>query len=122
LPAAVGRLAAIGGCGAADLVAAVGPCIGYETFEVGPEVLDAFAGLFGSDAPMRRLDSGKGRVDLRESVKRQLLSAGVSAGRIDVSDACTFARPAEFYSHRRDGVATGRMAALISPAAGGPKR
>ena len=119
LPAAVARLATVAGCDVGDLTAAVGPCIGYDTFEVGPEVLDAFAGLFGGDAPMRRLDSRKGRVDLRESVRRQLLASGLSGGRIDVSDACTFTTPAEFYSHRRDGVATGRMAALISPASAG---
>lgn len=119
LPAAVGRLAEVAGCGAGDLVAAVGPCIGFEAFEVGPEVLEAFGREFGTGAPMRRLDSGKGRVDLRESVRRQLIRLGVREGRIDVATQCTFADAAEFYSHRRDGVATGRMAALIATAVEG---
>jgi YfiH family protein len=119
LPAAVARLSAVAGCEARDVTAAVGPCIGFDAFEVGPEVLEAFGRALGPEAPMRRLDSGKGRVDLRESVRRQLLASGLSAGRIDASDQCTFAGTAEFYSHRRDGVATGRMAALIAAAAEG---
>ena len=113
LPAAVRRLSAVAGCAEGDLVAAVGPCIGFDAFEVGPEVLAAFKDLFGPDAPVRRLDSGKGRVDLRESVCRQLASVGARPDRIDLTDLCTVANPAEFYSHRRDGVSTGRMAALI---------
>jgi YfiH family protein len=119
LPAAITRMAEVAGCGSGELVAAVGPCIGFDVFEVGPEVLDAFGVVFGVDAPMRRLDSGKGRVDLRESVRRQLIKSGVGAARIDVATQCTFADAAEFYSHRRDGVATGRMAALIATAAEG---
>jgi hypothetical protein len=117
LPGAVERLAAVGGCAPGELVAAVGPCIGFDAFEVGPEVLAAFEQLFGPAAPLRRQDSGKGRVDLRESVRRQLVSAGIPPERIDPTDLCTVANPAEFYSHRRDGVSTGRMAALIGPAA-----
>jgi YfiH family protein len=113
LPSSVARLAAVAGCAAGDLAAAVGPCIGFDAFEVGPDVLAAFEGLFGPAAPLRRLDSGKGRVDLAESVRRQLVRAGLNPDRIDRTDLCTFANPAEFYSHRRDGVSTGRMAALI---------
>jgi hypothetical protein len=114
LPSTISRLSAVASCSPADLVAAVGPCIGFDAFEVGPEVLAAFEALFGPDAPLRRLDSGKGRVNLRESVRLQLVSAGLRADRIDQTDLCTVANPAEFYSHRRDGVSTGRMAALIA--------
>jgi YfiH family protein len=119
LPAAIARLTEVAGCAAGDVVAAVGPCIAFDAFEVGPEVLEAFGRELGPDAPTRRLDSGKGRVDLRESVRRQLVKSRVGDGRIDVATQCTFADAAAFYSHRRDGVATGRMAALIATTAEG---
>jgi purine-nucleoside/S-methyl-5'-thioadenosine phosphorylase / adenosine deaminase len=101
------------------IIAAVGPCIGFENFEVGGEVLDEFVRTFGPDAPIRRDLCGKGRVDLRECVRRQLITAGVSGDQIDVTDRCTFRDGDEFYSHRRDKGATGRMAAIISPTAPG---
>jgi YfiH family protein len=101
----------------ARIVAAIGPCIGYDAFEVGPEVLDAFGRAFGPDAPARRrgTDDGKGYADLREGVRRQLVSVGVSPERIDVTDRCTVREADEFFSHRRDDGVTGRLAALIAP-------
>jgi YfiH family protein len=99
----------------AQLLAAIGPCISFEAFEVGPEVLAAFEQQFAANAPIRRHDSGKGHVDLRRAVHLQLLAAGLTADHIDETDRCTVRDAAEFYSHRREGPATGRMAALITP-------
>jgi YfiH family protein len=104
------------GCDADDVVAAIGPCIGPDAFEVGPEVLDEFTRAFGDAAPVRRRDGGKGTVDLREAVRLQLVDAGVGAARIDVSDRCSYRDADEFFSHRRDRGITGRMAAIIAPA------
>ena len=99
-----------------DALAAIGPCIGFDAFEVGPEVLEEFGKAFGADAPTRRRPDGNGHVDLREAVRRQLLGAGVPADAIDVTDRCTHRDHTEFYSHRRDRGVTGRMAAIIAPA------
>ena len=113
VPAALEQLNGSGG----GAVAAVGPCIGHEAFEVGPEVLDAFQAAFGASAPVRRRPDGKGSVDLREAVRLQLVAAGVAADRIDVSDRCSYRDADEFFSHRRENGVTGRMAAIIAPAA-----
>ena len=101
-------------------VAAIGPCIGVDAFEVGNEVLAEFAKAFGDQSRhlCRSGRPGKGYVDLREAVRRQLIGAGVGAERIDVSDRCTFRDTEEFYSHRRDNGVTGRMAAVIQCAGG----
>jgi len=99
------------------VLAAVGPCIGADAFEVGPEVLEEFTATFGPDAPVKRRPDGKGTVDLREAVRRQLLMAGVPASDIDTTDRCTWRDADEFFSHRRDRGVTGRMAAIISPVA-----
>jgi YfiH family protein len=98
-----------------SIVAAIGPSIGFDAFEVGPEVLAEFKRVCGDRAPMRRRDDGKGHVDLRAAIRLQLLELGVPSGHIDISDRCTFRDADEFFSHRRDKGVTGRMAALISP-------
>jgi hypothetical protein len=97
----------------ASLLAAIGPCIGEELFEVGPEVIEAFDAQFGKAAVTRRLPDGKGRVNLPQAVHIQLLNAGLSTDHIDTTDRCTFRDRDEFFSHRRDKGITGRMAALI---------
>ena len=99
--------------GAGSLVAAIGPCIGKDAFEVGPEVLGAFEEAFGADAPVQRRDDGKGRVDLREAVRVQLLRAGVAPERIDTTDRCTHRDAGEFFSHRRDRGVSGRHLSFV---------
>lgn len=101
--------------GSTSLVAAIGPCIGFDAFEVGPEVVAEFERAFGSAAPVVRTDDGKGRVDLRAAVRLQLVSGGIGSDRIDSTDRCSFRDTDEFYSHRRERGVTGRMAALIAP-------
>jgi YfiH family protein len=118
LRAAVQQLEKTAAAPASAFVAAIGPCIGFDAFEVGPEVLAAFKNRMGAAAaPIRAGRAGKGHVDLRQAALTELQSAGLSLDRIDTTDRCTFAHPEEFFSHRRDGNATGRMAAIISPAA-----
>lgn len=102
----------------APLLAAIGPCISQCAFEVGPEVLDEFRRLFGSDAPIDSNGEGKGHVDLRRAIELQLLAAGLTKERIDLTDRCSYRDAEEFYSHRRDRGVTGRMAALIAPRSG----
>ena len=97
-----------------SLIAAVGPGISEEAFEVGPEVVDEFEKAFGSDAPARRTPDGKGRVDLQKAILIQLAKAGIPSNQIDTTDRCTFRDRDEFFSHRRDKGITGRMAALIA--------
>jgi YfiH family protein len=98
-----------------NLVAAIGPCIGFDAFEVGEDVLREFDRAFGRDAPLRRNGDGKGHVDLRAACRLQLRRAGLADAQIDLTDRCTFDHADEFFSHRRDRGVTGRLAALIAP-------
>jgi YfiH family protein len=83
--------------------AAVGPGIGGCCYEVGPEVLEAFADLDGV---------AKGRMlDLRAVIARKLAASGVT--RVQHLDHCTSCRPDLYFSHRRDGGITGRQAGLV---------
>jgi YfiH family protein len=88
--------------GATD--AAIGPGIGPCCYEVGGEVLDAFAGLGDGIA------SG-GKLDLVEVALRLLREAGVE--RIETAGLCTSCEAELFFSHRRDAGRTGRQAGLI---------
>jgi hypothetical protein len=113
---AIRQMNVLGDVPAERIVAAIGPSIGFDSFEVGPEVIEAFVAAFGSDAPVRRRDDGKGYVNLAEALRRQLRAAGIRAELLDWTDRCTFRDADEFYSHRRDQGVTGRMAALIAAA------
>jgi len=82
--------------------AAVGPGIGGCCYEVGTEVLAAFAGLDGV---------AQGRMlDLRKVISAKLQAAGVE--RVEHVDRCTSCEPARYFSHRRDRGLTGRQAGL----------
>lgn len=97
---------------ASDLLAAIGPCISAEHFEVGFEVADAFDAANLSEAVHREFQP-RPHIDLQHAIALQLERAGVPASHIDRNDRCTFRDREEFYSHRRDEGRTGRMAAVI---------
>ena len=86
------------------MAAAVGPSIGPCCYEVGDEVLDAFAGLGDGIAEGRMLD-------LRGVASRLLAEAGVE--QVEISELCTSCHPELFFSHRRDRGRTGRQAGLV---------
>lgn len=97
------------------LLAWLGPCIGPQAFEVGPEVKAAFeahdpaaAGLF------RAHGAGKWLADLPGLARQRLAALGVTQvyGNDGSAAWCTVGNPSRFFSHRRDRV-SGRFAACI---------
>ncbi|MEX0744344.1 MAG: peptidoglycan editing factor PgeF [Phycisphaeraceae bacterium] len=112
VPAALRTMADRFGVTADDVTVAIGPHISVDHFEVGPEVAAEFDEADLSPAVVR--DNGhRPHVDLLEAVLLQLRRAGVADERIDATDCCTYADAEQFYSYRRDGQPTGRMAAII---------
>jgi YfiH family protein len=94
-----------------SLVAWLGPAIGPEHFEVGPEVRNAFLAEDLKAAEAFALNPrGRFMADLGTLARRRLQALGVS--RIYGGGECTFARADRYFSHRRDGT-TGRQATLI---------
>jgi YfiH family protein len=83
--------------------AAIGPGIGPCCYEVGEEVLEAFADLGDGVAEGRMLD-------LPEVARRELARAGVE--RVESAGLCTSCEPGLFFSHRRDHGRTGRQAGI----------
>lgn len=107
LEAAVGALPVPAG----RLRAWLGPAIGPRAFEVGPEVRAAFAeGDPGAAAAFRRGAGDRWHADLHALARRRLRALGVT--RVHGDSHCTYSDAARFFSHRRDGPDTGRMATL----------
>jgi purine-nucleoside/S-methyl-5'-thioadenosine phosphorylase / adenosine deaminase len=106
------------GSAPANLIAAVGPSISAERYEVGEDVRAHF---LTSGWPGDRLERwfpsvtrpGHWLFDGWESVRDQLLSAGVPGSSIYSAALCTSANPDLFCSYRRDGKGAGRIAAAI---------
>lgn len=84
-----------------ELVIAIGPGIGACCFEVGPDVAVQFQ------------LSGRSKIDLVETVCRQLGRNGVTARQINAAKLCSKCNPELFESYRRDREAAGRMVAVI---------
>jgi len=102
--------AAMGDPGA-PLLAWLGPAIGPDRFEVGPEVLDAMrARLPEARQAFREGRPGRLQADLFRLARQALAQEGVE--QVFGGGRCTASEPATFYSFRRDRT-TGRQAALI---------
>jgi YfiH family protein len=112
--AAVAALTARG-ARAEDLAAAIGPSISAAEYEVGEEVARAFE-VAGLEAHvLRRASWPRPHVDCAGAVRAQLRAVGVPGNRIEGGGLCTARMPREFFSYRRDGARSGRMAAVIVP-------
>ena len=108
---------------AQDLHVWLGPCIGPEAFEVGPEVRAAFLAVAGAGASQiqacfQTLPGGKYRADLPALARQRLRALGVASlwGNDSSPSWCTVSQPSLYFSHRRDAArlgATGRLAAGV---------
>jgi YfiH family protein len=101
----------------ADLLAAVGPCLGVCCGEVGDEVVQAFRLAGHGERSLDRWFSmgpgGRWHLNLARANLDQLLDAGLRPASIYTAGLCTRSFPAIFHSYRAAGVHAGRMAALI---------
>ena len=107
VPNTVERICAEFGVVATDLVAAVGPCIGPESFQVGPEVAEQFERHRVAERPDGLY------ADLPGTVLDELQGCGIPKDSIDVANVCTMSRQDVCFSHRGSGGLTGRMIGLI---------
>jgi len=131
----VGHLQLEFGCQPADLLAAIGPCIGLCCYEVGADFVAKFTSQF-ADAhdyfdeartgeepnPLQWLNmSPPGHqpppknvhLDLRKANRSQLLATGLRPQNIFVSDLCTACRNDLFFSYRKEGPQSGRMFSIV---------
>jgi YfiH family protein len=100
-------LGASSGVPLTDVRAWIGPGIGSCCYQVGEEVAVRFA--------PERVQSIRGELhlDLGASIADDLRASGLLPARIGRSSYCTSCNPDLFFSYRRDGARSGRMAAVL---------
>lgn len=134
-----GEMCRVYGSQPSRLLAVLGPSIRACCYQVGKDVEEAFHGRFPNadkffhkrpgqaagrpetrflsflgEPPGRSADpEPSSHLDLVAVAEDQLRGAGLARCRVAAVDLCTACRPDLFYSHRRDGNGTGRMAAVI---------
>jgi YfiH family protein len=96
-----------------DVEVAIGPSIGPEHYQVGPEVVEAIQRAFGTaEGLIRRARDGSAYLDLWAANRLSLERAGVH--KFEVAGMCTAKNVEEFFSHRAERGKTGRFCAVIA--------
>jgi len=110
----VDRLKAVYDTKPKELLVAIGPSIGQCCYQVGVEVVGPFKQKFDyADSLLQQGETGKYLLDLKKANYIQLKNVGLKSENIIISNLCTFCNQELFFSYRRDGSKTGRMASLI---------
>lgn len=99
----------------ADILAAIGPSIGPDHYEIGPDVIERVRASFNGDSQaLLQTHAGRIHFDLWAANRLTLEQAGV--GQVEVAELCTACHPVDWYSHRAQHGKTGRFGALIAVA------
>lgn len=94
-----------------EIIVWLGPAIGPQAFEVGPEVKAAFLAVDPlAESAFVSTYADRYLADIYQLARQRLTAQGITA--VYGGDYCTFNEKQRFFSFRRDGV-TGRMATLI---------
>lgn len=97
-----------------DLIAAVGPSICRECYEVSEDVAQEFAAQFaGTQVVTPGREPGKYQLDLWLANKLILMQAGICGEHISVTDICTCHNPDYLFSHRASHGKRGNLAAFL---------
>ena len=94
-----------------DLIVHLGPAISQLSFEVGDEVRSQYLSKNENFISCFNCLNNKYYLDLYDAARVVLKSLGVKS--ISGGDRCTYNEPDHFFSYRRDGQKSGRMAHLI---------
>ncbi|TBL78167.1 peptidoglycan editing factor PgeF [Paenibacillus thalictri] len=110
------------GSNPAEIHAAIGPSIGICCYEVDEKVIGRVQETMrelSDSSPVeaahvyRDKGGGKYMLDLQQLNRQIMIKAGILPTHIELSTLCTSCHTEWFYSHRKEGGTTGRMAAWI---------
>jgi YfiH family protein len=97
----------------ADIQAAIGPSIGLDHYEVGPDVVIQVQQAFGNDASgLLSANTGAIKFDLWAANRLLLEQAGVR--HVEEAGICTACHTEDWFSHRAEKGRTGRFGAIIA--------
>lgn len=100
-----------------DLVAAVGPSICQDCYEVSEDVIDQFREAFDQSIWQQlfyRKKNGKYQLNLWKANQQIFLEAGIPEDQIAVTNVCTHCNSDILYSHRTMGEQRGNLAAFLA--------
>jgi YfiH family protein len=95
-----------------DLLAAIGPSIGPDHYEIGPDVEEQVRYTFGRDAAAL-LPSANGGVQFDLWAANQLILEECGVRQIEMAGICTACHQEDWYSHRGEKGQTGRFGVLM---------
>lgn len=105
------------GCSPADILAAVGPSICQDCYEVSEDVIVQFREHFAEkDWPelFYKKENGKYQLDLWKANELIFLEAGIHKEHIAVTNLCTHCNSDILYSHRTTGDKRGNLCAFLA--------
>ena len=102
------------GCDPGDLIAAIGPSICRDCYEVSEDVAREFESAFpGTEVVTAGKTGGKYQLDLWLANRLILNRAGILEDHISVTDVCTCHNPDYLFSHRASQGKRGNLAAFL---------
>lgn len=101
------------GCRAENILAAIGPSICRDCYEVSQDVADIFKKEFGEAVLTGGKAPGKYQLDLWRANELVLRQAGLSGEQITVTDICTCCNPTLLFSHRASAGKRGNLGAFL---------
>ena len=103
------------GTDAKDLICAIGPAASGKNYEVGQDVIDAFAEKFSTSGKLFcKTREGHALVDLHRANQEQLVNLGVAPENIFTAPLCTIERTDLFFSYRVEKKLYGKTGRLLS--------
>lgn len=100
-----------------DIIAAIGPSICQDCYEVSEDVIEEFRGNFRKEILPElfyRKENGKYQLNLWKANEEVLAEAGVGKERIIVTNVCTHCNPDLLFSHRTMGMKRGNLSAFLA--------
>jgi YfiH family protein len=97
-----------------NIVAAIGPSISPEIYEVGNEVVEEVQkSIPNANILLHENSSGNFHLNLWEANRQILLENGLAEKNIEILGECSFSQTSNYFSARKEGIETGRMVSGI---------
>lgn len=99
-----------------ELLAAIGPSICQDCYEVSEDVIDQVRAAYEENLWPKlyyKKENGKYQLNLQEACRQNMLRAGVLLEHIETTDLCTCCNPEIFFSHRASAGKRGNLAGFL---------
>jgi YfiH family protein len=104
------------GCDPHNIIAAIGPSICQDCYEVSEDVIEQFSAKYPHqmhDELFYRKENGRYQLNLWNACRENLKRAGIVPSNIQTTDICTCCNPGVLFSHRASKGRRGTLAAFL---------